>query len=670
MKKLTLCGCLLAMSAGIGWAQDEPVIDTSTFDQNVRPQDDLFLYVNGAWLEKTEIPSDKSNYGSFIALADLSQERIKTLIEDLQNESHPEGSEAKKIQDLYRSFMDVESINQKGVTPILPYLEEIQGLGDKTALFTFFGKSQRTGVGSPIGFFVSQDAKNSTQYIANLIQSGTTLPDRDYYLSEEQKSVDAQKALKEYVATLYELAGLEGGAAAGETVLKIETALAEAQWARVELRDAEKRYNKYDMEDWLKFSPGLEWTPFFEATGADVPESINVLTPSFFTGLEKIFAETSLEDWKTYLTFQLLDGAAPYLSEEFVEASFDLKQRKLAGVPEQKPRWKRGIDTVEGLMGEAVGKLYVERHFSPKAKAAMNDLVGNLLKAFETSIDDLAWMTDETKAKAKKKLSMINTKIGYPDKWRDYTNLEITSDNLFANILAAQAFEYQRMLDKLGQPVDRDEWGMTPQTVNAYYNPSLNEIVFPAAILQPPFFSLDAPAALNYGGIGAVIGHEISHAFDDQGSRYDGEGNLKNWWSDADAEAFKKLTTQLVDQYSVYEPLPGKNVNGQFTLGENIADLSGLEIAHRAFQISLDGEEPEPVAGWSGDQLFFVGWSRVWQRKYRDAEMVRRLLIDPHSPSQFRANGPVTNIDAFYEAFDLKEGDLLFKPKEERIKIW
>ena len=670
MKKLSLLITLVILGAQALVAQ-EGGVDTSTFDRSIRPQDDLFLYVNGTWLKNTEIPDDKSNYGSFIALADLSQERIKALIEEIQTREFPAGSDGQKIKDLYASFMDTQTLEAKGAEPVLPMLKQIDEIDSKATLFKKFGEFQRKGLGTPIGFFVRQDDKDSTRYVVNMIQSGTSLPDRDYYLKDgEKKYMEAREALKAYVSKLYELAGLPNGDAAAEAVLKLETKLANAQWPRVELRNPTKRYNLYKIDSWNEYAPGLDWSSFFAAAGVSEPGEFVVMTPSFFKELAGIMEGTSLEDWKHCLRFNTLDGASPYLSKDFFDANFELYQKQLAGIKQPKPRWKRAIDMTSGMMGEALGKLYVEKHFKPEAKAAMKKLVDNLLTAFGNGIDDLTWMTDETKKRAKEKLSKINTKIGYPDKWRDYSKLKVSSDSLIDNVLASTEFEYARNIGRLGKPVDRDEWGMTPQTVNAYYNPSLNEIVFPAAILQPPFFSLEAPDALNYGGIGAVIGHEISHAFDDQGSKYDGDGNLKNWWTEKDAAAFKGLTEQLIAQYSEYEPLPSKKVNGKFTLGENIADLSGLAVSYRAFKISLGDSDPGKVAGWTADQLFFVGWSRVWQRKYRDAEMVRRLLIDPHSPSQYRANGPVTNIDAFYKAFDLKEGDRLFKPKEERIKIW
>ncbi len=669
---LIFCLCFATTCFG----QDDIVLDTSTFDRSIRPQDDLYFHVNGKWLERTKIPADKSNFGSFIELADLSQERIKTLIEELAKRDHPAGSDSQKVSDFYKSFMNEEVIEERGFLPLESHLQAIRELKTKDDIFETFGMMQRFGVGSPIAFFVSQDAKKSTEHLAQTLQSGLSLPDRDYYLKDDDKSVSARKALRAYISKLFELTSLQNANKAAEEILALETKIAEASWARVELREAEKRYNKYQVSA-LNEMADLPWMKFLAAAGADQITTINVWTPSYFEKFVEIFNSTERETWINYMQFRLIDAAAPYMSKDFVDAHFQLHSKELAGIEAQQPRWKRGVDATAGagagdfgIVGEIVGKLYVERHFPPEAKAQMDQLVKNLLKSFGSSINDLTWMTDETKKRAQEKLAKINTKIGYPSKWRDYSKLEIKPDDLFGNIMRSNSVEYQRMLDKLGQPVDRDEWGMTPQTVNAYYNPSLNEIVFPAAILQPPFFDPKAPRALNYGGIGAVIGHEISHAFDDQGSQYDGDGNLKNWWTDKDREAFESLTKRLIEQYSGYEPLPGRKVNGQFTLGENIADLSGLAISHKAFSISQQEEKAKGFAGWTPDQLFFVGWSRVWQRKYRDDEMIRRLRVDPHSPSQFRANGPVMNIDAFYMAFDLKEGDRLFKNEKDRIKIW
>ena len=476
---------------------------------------------------------------------------------------------------------------------------------------------------------------------------------------------------------LFALAKLPNGDAAAEAILEIETKLADVQWERTQLRNADKRYNKYEFGRLLTEMPGIPWRAFLASAGVAEPADVNVMTPSYFEGLQKIFSDTSTEAWKQYLAFQLIDSFAPYLSDDFVEDHFDLHAKELAGVPQQKPRWKRAVEATAGaragdfgVLGDVVGRLYVGKHFAPSAKQEMDQLVQNLVKAYQSSIGDLTWMTDTTKQRALEKLTKIRTKIGYPDKWRDYSNLEIHADDLVGNIIRSHGVEYQRMIDKLGKPVDRDEWGMTPQTVNAYYNPGMNEIVFPAAILQPPFFDADADDAVNYGGIGAVIGHEISHGFDDQGSKYDGDGNLEDWWTNRDRLAFRELTNRLVNQFTAYEPLPGKHVNGELTLGENIADLSGMSIAFKAYRLSLDGQSAPMIDEWTGSQRFFLGWAQIWRRKYRDAEMIRRLLTDPHSPSRYRANGPLTNVDAFYEAFDVQPGDGLYRPKADRIQIW
>jgi predicted metalloendopeptidase len=575
--------------------------------------------------------------------------------------------------------MNVERVNELGLTPLEMELKKIDDLDSKAAVWKHLGYLGTIGVDTPVGFFVSQDAGDATQYICQVIQSGTSLPDKGYYSKSDEASAKSRHALFNYAQTIFELAGVEGSYLAAEQLVAIETKLAGIAWERVELRDAKKRYNKMTLAELESLTDSkFDWKAYFvESAVASGPDVINVNTPSYFEGLVKIMDETSLESLKQYLKYKLIDAFAPVLSEPFVNANFKLYQEQLAGIPDQRPRWKRAVNAVSGrgggdfgALGEAVGQLYVGQHFQPKAKAEMQTLVDNLLKAFGQSVDDLAWMTDETKAKAKEKLSKIVTKIGYPNVWRDYSKLDVAPDDLVGNVMRSNLVEHARNVEKLGKPIDREEWGMTPQTVNAYYNPSKNEIVFPAAILQPPFFGSSTPEPLNYGGIGAVIGHEISHAFDDQGSQYDGDGNLSNWWSDADRDAFKKLTTRLIDQYKAYEPLTGEFVNGELTLGENIADLSGLSIAHKAMAIARKDKPELKVAGWNADQLFFVGWSRVWQRKYRDSEMIKRLATDSHSPSQYRANGPVTNIDAFYEAFGVKEGDELFKPKSERIKIW
>lgn len=659
-------------------AQDE-ALKSSDMDRAIRIQDDLFRHVNGNWLKTVKIPEDKSNYGSFGKLADLSQVRIKKIVEQTAQSEHPSGSNAQKIADLYKSFMDQQRVDELGIGPLESELEKIGELNEHPAIWEHFGYLNRMGVSSPVGFGVSQDPGKATQYITLVVQSGLSLPDRSYYLESDNNSAKTRRALQVYIHRLFELAGIDDGFLAAEEILALEKKLAEISWPRVELRDAEKRYNKMSYDKAMELTGGrLDWSSFFAAADMlETPDEVNVITPSYFEKLVEVFEKTPTETWVRYLQYRLIDSYGTYLSQDFVDAHFELYEKQLGGVPAQRPRWKRAVNLIAGrgggdfgALGEAVGELYVAEYFKPEAKAEMELLVGNLLKAFEGSIADLTWMTDETKQKAKLKLAKIGTKIGYPNVWRDYSKLEIKPDDLYGNVRRSNVVEHLRQIRRLGQPIDREQWGMTPQTVNAYYSPSKNEIVFPAAILQPPFFDLSAADGLNYGGIGAVIGHEISHGFDDQGSRYDGDGNLNNWWSDVDAAEFKKLTSRLVQQFSEYSPLEGKFVDGELTLGENIADLSGLAIAHKALRIARKGEPEEKVAGWNSDQLFFVGWSRIWQRKYRDMEMIKRLSTDSHSPSQFRTNGPVTNIAAFYEAFGLEPGDKLYKPESDRIKIW
>ncbi|MEM7457758.1 MAG: M13 family metallopeptidase, partial [Planctomycetota bacterium] len=604
---------LLASTPQLTIGQDVE-LDTSAFDREIRPQDDLFLFVNGTWLQNTEIPADKSNYGSFIQLADLSQSRIRTLLDEVAAGQHEPGSTAQKVGDFYKAFLDEAGIcDELGMSPVEDHVAKAKTLSSHADVFRFMGELQTMGVSTPVGFFIAQDPKESTQYQVQIVQTGLSLPDRDYYLEDNERFEAARAAMAQYIEKLFELAAIEGGSDAAANILALETRLAEAHWAREIIRQADKRYNKFTRDELGTLTPELDWNAFFDSAGVGEFDELNVMTPSYFEALNAIVVETPVETWVQYFQFQMLDGASPLLSEPFVMAHFNFHDKALAGIEELKERWKRAVEATAGAgagdfgaLGEAVGELYVQRHFPPEYKAQMQELVDNLLAAFGQSIDELEWMTDETKVRAKEKLAKINTKIGYPDRWRDYSSVEVKADDLFGNVVRATTFEYNRMLNKLGQPVDRDEWGMTPHTVNAYYNSSLNEIVFPAAILQPPFFSPDAPAPLNYGGIGAVIGHEISHAFDDQGSKSDGDGNLNNWWTDADREAFDELGGRLSAQFDEYEPLPGKFVNGNFTLGENIGDLSGLAIAYKAMKLAGLEISDDELYGFSEDQLFFV----------------------------------------------------------------
>lgn len=652
--------------------EDWPV-DRSDFNTGVRPQDDLFEHVNGRWLKETEIPADKSNYGSFTALADLSQRRCNEMIKQLAAEEHDPGTDAQKVGDFYKSFMDQARVDELGGEPLIKYLDAIDAIDDVTSLIKEMSHLMTIGVDVPLGLYVSQDARNSDVYAVHLIQSGLSLPDRDYYLNYDRKTIENQLKFLDYVESMLTLSEIESPSSTAEKILAIEARLARASWPREKIRNATQRYNKFSLDELKKLTPKIDYDLVFETIDVDVPDYVIVNTPSFFETFNEMLSEISIDQWKAYLKLKLINTFQEYLSQDYADASFEFFKKSLAGVEQQKPRWERGVQLVAGrggfgALGDAVGKIYVQRFFKPQAKEKMDGLVKNLIRAFNDSIDELTWMSDATKVKAREKLIKIRTKVGYTVAWRDYSALAVNPEDLFGNVLRSNEVEFRRMVEKLGQPIDREQWGMTPQTVNAYYSPTKNEIVFPAAILQPPFFDADAPVALNYGGIGAVIGHEISHAFDDQGSQYDGDGNLNNWWTQDDEASFKNLTSRLVDQYDQYQPLPGKTVNGKFTLGENIADLSGLAIAYKA--MAYENLPDQKIAQWSPEQLFFVGWSRVWQRKYREAEMLKRLLTDPHSPSQYRTNGPVMNIDAFYDAFNVKEGDRLYKPADQRIKIW
>lgn len=650
-------------------------IDRRGMDESVRPQDNIFLYLNGEWLKHTPIPADKSSYGSFEILSDESEANIREIITDAVEGDHVEGTDLQKIGDFFLSYMDEEIIEQRGVAPLREELGKIDDLDSLEQVVEHFGYLQTIDVSGPIGFYVDQDDKDSTSYLAAIVQSGLTLPDRDYYLKDDDKYQSARSALKKYVTKLHELSDLPGGEEAADAVLEVESALAKAQWTRTELRDANKRYNKYQVSELDELIPDFPWRGFFAAVRVPNLEEVNVVTPSYFQEAVEATGRITVDQWKHYLRFHLINSFASALPQAFVDARFELYGKELAGQEEQKPRWKRAVRAIAGgrgfgALGDAVGREYVKRHYPPAAEERMQVLVDNLMKAYESSIDGLTWMTPETKQRALEKLSKITTKIGYTEKWRDYSQLEVKSDDLVGNFMRSAEVEYGRMLDKLGKPVDRTEWYMTPQTVNAYYNPSSNEIVFPAAILQPPFFDFEADDAANYGSIGSVIGHEISHAFDDQGSKYDGDGNLNNWWTDEDRAAFRKLTSQLVEQYASYSPLEGERVNGELTLGENIADLSGMSIAYKAYRLALDGAESPALDGWTGPQRFFLGWSQSWRRKYRGQELLRRLLTDPHSPAQYRSNGPLLNFDAFYDAFEVQQGDSMYKPADERIRIW
>ena len=647
-------------------------IERGNFDPAVRAQDDLYRHINGAWISKAEIPPDRAMYGAFVQLLDKSEADLRAIIESsAEARDLPEGSVEKKVGDLYASFLDADRAEALGQAPVADLLAKVDAIKDKAGLVRTLAELQRVGVGGVFGLHVDTDAKQSDRYIIYLSQGGISLPDESYY--RDKKYQEIRDAFVGHVGAMFKIAlGAKAPKELGNTVMAVETALAKYHWDRVKSRDDTLTYNKKDRKALAELAPGFDWPTWFKALGAGEPEEVVVAQPDFFTAMAKALDEVPLGQWKAWLTWRVIHDQAPYLSRPFVDEHFAFYGKRLTGAKENRPRWKRGVALVEGALGEAVGKVYTARHFPPAAKVKMQQLVKNLIEAYREDIKDLDWMSPETRTRALEKLAKFTPKIGYPDKWRDYSGLEIRRDDLVGNVRRADAFELDRNLKKLGGPVDRGEWHMTPQTVNAYFNPGMNEIVFPAAILQPPFFDLKADDAVNYGGIGAVIGHEIGHGFDDQGSKYDGDGNMHDWWTDADRKEFETRTKALIAQYNAYEPaqLPGQHVNGALTIGENIGDLGGLTIALKAYHRSLrDGTAPV-LDGLTGDQRFFTGWAQVWRAKYRDQELQRRLAVDPHSPTEFRCNGVVRNLPEFYTTFGVKEGDKLWLPPEKRVRIW
>jgi predicted metalloendopeptidase len=645
-------------------------VDPANFDTSVRPQDDFFRFVNGGWLDNTQIPDDESNYGSFSQLADAARAQLRVIIEEASQTAAPHGSDTQKVGDMYRSFMDEAAIERVGLAPLAQEMARIDAIGDVSSLMGYFGHAQVSGGGSPFTLWVNQDAKESTRYILYLSQSGLGLPDKDYYENEGEKFVAQRAAYVEHIANMLTLAGVDDAPARAARIMALETRLAADQWERVRNRDRNAVYNKYSLAQANELTPGADWGAILGAAGIVGEQHIIIRQPDYFQAMVGTVSEVGLAHWRDYLRWHALSAAAPYLNDDFVNEDFNFYRRTLSGVEQMRPRWRRGVETVERTLGEVVGKLYVERHFKPAAKARMEELVDNLRKAFALAIDDLEWMSPQTKLEAHAKLAKFTPKIGYPDKWKDYSQLAVTPDGLLRNVMNSRAVEHQRMIAKLGGPIDRDEWFMSPQTVNAYYNPAMNEIVFPAAILQPPFFNIEADDAVNYGAIVAVIGHEFSHGFDDQGRKSDGDGNLRDWWTENDAAEFKARADGLVDQYNGYTPLEGMTVNGELTLGENIGDLAGLTMAYKAYRLSLGGKEAPVIGGYTGDQRFFMGWAQIWRRLYRDDELQRRLVTDPHSPSRYRVNGIVSNMPTFFEAFDVQPGDALYRAPARMTQIW
>jgi putative endopeptidase len=636
--------------------------DSAGMDRKVAPGDDFYLFANGEWARKTEIPADKSNYGMFTALDDLSKERVKLVLE---SERAKKGS---KAGDAYASYLDQARVEKLGLKPIQPWLTRVRAVKSKAAFEKLLPVAARNGVGALFGGFVGQDDKNPDVYIFQIFQGGTGLPDRDMYLLDNPKFEGIRTAYKDYLTKMLTVAGENNAAARADAIFAMEKKIAEVQWTREDSSDATKTYNKLTLAQLDDITPGLKMSPVLKGLSPKIDEVI-VGQPSAITGIAKIYAETDLSVLKDQMLVNSLATFSNVLPDSVANTTFAFYGTTLQGTPQREPRWKRAVQFTEGALGEEVGKAYAAQYFPPETKAAMDVLVKNVLAAMGRRIDGLDWMQPETKVKARAKLANFTTKIGYPDRWKDYSKLKIVRNDLFGNDLRSNQWGFDDNMSKLGQPIRRWEWGMLPQTVNAYANFGMNEIVFPAAILQPPFFDPKADPAINYGGIGAVIGHEISHHFDDQGAKYDQTGKLSDWWTPADVAAFEAAGKKLIAQYDAYQIFPDANVKGEFTLGENIGDLAGVTIAYDAYKASLGGRPAPVIDGLTGDQRFFLGWAQVWRRNYREANLRQRLLTDPHSPSAQRA-WVVRNIDKWYEAFQPKPGQKLYLKPEDRVRIW
>jgi len=647
-------------------------IDKSNVDDAVRIQDDFYRHVNGNWLKSTEIPADKSAWGAFYELRDNTLPQLRGIIETAaKSADKTPGSEAQQIGDLYASYMDEQKLEALGLKPLSAEFAAVSALKDKKQIPALIAYFNKIGVGAPIDVGVHLDNKDSTKYVVDFAQSGLGLPDRDYYLENDAKMKEARTKYLAHVEKMLAISGDKKAASKAKEIVALETELAKIQWTKVETRDPVKAYNKEDLAALAKLTPGFDWKSYMTNAGLDGKITYAIVSqPTYLSAFNDLLKKTPLSVWKNYFAWHVLTSNASYLNKAYVDENFAFYGTALTGTPQQEPRWKRAIGLEQRAIGEGLGKLYVAQYFPPENKARMEKLVSNLQAAFLQSVDTLDWMGPETKKEAKAKLAAFTPKIGYPSKWRDYSALKIDKNDLIGNVVRANEFEFQRNVNKLGQPVDRAEWDMTPQTVNAYYNPEMNEIVFPAAILQPPFFNAQADDAVNYGAIGAVIGHEMSHGFDDQGAQYDGNGNLRDWWTKEDHERFAAKTAALVKQYGAYSPVPGYKVNGELTLGENIADNSGLAIAYKAYKISLGGKEAPVIDGLTGEQRFYLGFGQVWRGKVRDNAAIVRIKSDPHSPPEFRGNGTVKNQPGFYSAFGVKEGDAMYLAPDQRVLMW
>jgi putative endopeptidase len=643
--------------------------DAAGMNKAIRPGDDFFRYSGGAWMEKEQMPSDRVRWGTFDQLRAKADDETRALIEELAAKPNAQGGVEQQIGAFYAAFLDVDAIDAKATTPVQPLLDEIAGLKSFEQAMVF-GSRPGVAVSLPIFAGVTIDDKNPDRYVVFVTHSGLGLPDRDYYLKADKQFADIRKEYEAHIARMLGLAGIADGARKAKAILAFETEIAKLHWPREQRREREKTYNLKTKAELKAMAPALPWDVMLATARLDVNDAYVVNELSAMAPLARLSRRTPLSTWKAYFSYHLLSQNASVLPKAIDAENFAFYGTTLNGQPEQRARWKRGVQAVNGALGEAIGQVYVQRHFSPEAKAEMVRLVENVRTAYAQRIKALQWMSPETKVAALEKLASFRPKIGYPDKWRDYSGLDVVAGDAFGNAQRAAVFEWNREVERLSRPTDRDEWFMSPQTVNAYYNPTFNEIVFPAAILQPPFFDLHADPAVNYGAIGGVIGHEMGHGFDDQGAKSDAKGVLRTWWNEKDVAAFSKLGDKLVAQYSAYEPLPGMKLNGRLGLGENIGDNGGLQVAHEAYKLSLAGQTAPVIDGFTGDQRFFHGWGQVWRTLYREQALRNQIITGPHSPGEFRANGVVRNMDAWYAAFDVKAGDKLYLPPEERVKIW
>ena len=679
MKKTLLSLSLaLAFAAPAAFAAEAPKlgtfgIDLSNRDNTVQPGDDFNRHANGTWFDNYQLKDYETRYGSFNTLSDQAELQVKAIIEELQARTDlAPGSDEQKVRDLYASYMNTAARDAAGITPIRPILDGIAKIDSVAALTAAFGRAGMDGSNAPVGGGVGLDRKDPNRYLVGIGVGGLGLPDKDFYLNPEPRFVQIRTAYLAHIEKMLGFAGITDAKPRAEAILALETEIAKNHWDRAQLRDRDKTYNLTSFEDLKAQFPAYDWAAHFAAQGLPTPSEVNVTTPSAVGPILEIVGKTPLNVWRDYLTFHTVDNHAPLLSTEIDQAAFAFNGTVLSGQRAQREQWKRGVALVGGGqgLGDAVGKVYVARHFKPEAKAAMDALVENLRKALRQNIDNLDWMGAATKEEAYKKLESFRPKIGYPTKWRDYSSVTIVPDNFMANVLALRQYYTNDQNRRLGTVPDRDEWFMTPHTVNAYYNATFNEIVFPAAILQPPFFDVNADPAVNYGAIGGVIGHEMGHGFDDQGSKSDWQGIQRNWWTDEDRARFEARTQALVAQYNQFCPLEGHCVNGQLALGENIGDLGGLSMAYTAYQMSLNGQPAPVLEGLTGDQRFFLAWAQIWKSKYRDEAMINQVKVGPHSPPQFRINGPLRNLDEWYKAFNVQPDDALYLKPEERVRIW